>query len=411
MYNYPRPKRKRKALRICLVAEEYPGETGWGGIGTYHYNLARGFIALECTVVVIARALERESVVTDDGVTVYRILPVFREHAFLQETVGYRIAVARKLLQVIAEHHIDLIETPEWKAETALFNKVNPGVPLAVRMHSPFSVIRRINGQRVIRPEQRLQEYLEYELINTADYVSSSSTSLLTLAKRYGQILRPVESIVNPANNVDFSPGAVPEALRRRYRGYRHIVLYVGRIERRKGVTGLAKAVPHVIARHPKTLFLFVGRDTPTGPGGSSFWLHTLQGCAERHVSSMQHEEFVEYLNLKNYYNLADVCVFPSLYENFPAVCLEALSCGCAVIGSKHGGMAEMIDDGYSGYLIDPRRVTQIAARINSLLSSEELRQRLGRNALLRIEKQFDRVRATKLILNRYLQVVARCKV
>ena len=48
------PTRRRFALNVCLVAEEYPPDTGWGGIGTYHYTLARGLVDLGCSVVIVA---------------------------------------------------------------------------------------------------------------------------------------------------------------------------------------------------------------------------------------------------------------------------------------------------------------------------------------------------------------------
>ena len=61
----------------------------------------------------------------------------------------------------------------------------------------------------------------------------------------------------------------------------------------------------------------------------------------------------------------ADVCIFPSLFENWPNTCIEAMSAGRVVIGSKHGGMGEMIEDGVSGFHVDGRSSADIVRVFN----------------------------------------------
>ena len=70
-------------LGICLVSEEYPPESGWGGIGTYTLNVARGCAHLGHRVHVIARGWEADHVDDDGGVSVHRVSipePAFRQH-------------------------------------------------------------------------------------------------------------------------------------------------------------------------------------------------------------------------------------------------------------------------------------------------------------------------------------------
>lgn len=67
----------------------------------------------------------------------------------------------------------------------------------------------------------------------------------------------------------------------------------------------------------------------------------------------------------------ANVVVFPSLYENFPYVVLEAMNCGCAIVGSQNGGMKEMIEEIVSGLLYNPPFVHLLSDNIIKVLLNE----------------------------------------
>lgn len=81
----------------------------------------------------------------------------------------------------------------------------------------------------------------------------------------------------------------------------------------------------------------------------------------------------------------AAVCIFPSLWENFPNVCLEAMDAGVCVVGSTRGGMAEMLVEGESGLLADPTRPETFAEKVKLALAAPDLRQRLGEAARQRL--------------------------
>jgi glycosyltransferase involved in cell wall biosynthesis len=84
-------------------------------------------------------------------------------------------------------------------------------------------------------------------------------------------------------------------------------------------------------------------------------------------------------------YAAVDICVFPSVWENFPNVCLEAMSAGRAIVASSAGGMAEMLEGGVHGILIPPCNPKVIAEGVIRLLRSRELRQALGASARQRV--------------------------
>ena len=69
----PRPR------NICLLSEEYPPETGWGGIATYNYNLAQGLAESGHRVIVISGCIDKPSTTTEDNVEVHRVKFLPRE--------------------------------------------------------------------------------------------------------------------------------------------------------------------------------------------------------------------------------------------------------------------------------------------------------------------------------------------
>jgi glycosyltransferase involved in cell wall biosynthesis len=77
---------------------------------------------------------------------------------------------------------------------------------------------------------------------------------------------------------------------------------------------------------------------------------------------------------LPDFMRQAAVCVYPSLWENFPNVCLEAMAAGRAVVGSREGGMADMLNHVPGAMLVDPHSVPDIAAAIVHLLLHPEER-------------------------------------
>lgn len=170
--------------------------------------------------------------------------------------------------------------------------------------------------------------------------------------------------------------------------GNKKVILFVGRLAEKKGVTYLIEAMKEVDA-----LLVIVG-------DGSLKW--KLQKQAEsvdekvRFLGAKTHDE------LKTIYASADVFVAPSItakdgdQEGVPTVIMEAMASGVPVIASKSGGIAQLIEDGKNGLLCKEKSTEQLATKINMLLQEKDLVEKLVKEGYRTISQYDYEVQAEK---------------
>jgi glycosyltransferase involved in cell wall biosynthesis len=156
------------------------------------------------------------------------------------------------------------------------------------------------------------------------------------------------------------------------------VVVYVGRFVREKGIHVLLDAASAVLAKEPKAKFVIVGGGMRDKYERFVQWY----GLSDKVVFT----GFMANRNLYSMYRIADVAVFPSLYEPFGIVALEAMASGAPVVTSDAGGLSEVVLHDRTGtisYAGDPNslawailRVLQDPAR--AFLLGENARERLG---------------------------------
>jgi glycosyltransferase involved in cell wall biosynthesis len=149
------------------------------------------------------------------------------------------------------------------------------------------------------------------------------------------------------------------------------MILYVGRIEWRKGIATLLFAFQNVLKEFADAKLYIVG-------GGKTKASKKLDE-AERNrlqqiITQLGQSEQVKFPGaitqerLKYYYSAADVCVVPSYYEPFGIVPLEAMACGTPVVASRTGGLQYTVKDGTTGYLAEPRTPSDVSDKILKVL-------------------------------------------
>jgi D-inositol-3-phosphate glycosyltransferase len=108
---------------------------------------------------------------------------------------------------------------------------------------------------------------------------------------------------------------------------------------------------------------------------------------------------------LPYYYSAADVVVVPSYYESFGMVALEAMACGTPVVASQVGGLAFLVQDGVTGFTVPVDEPEALADKLALLVKDEELREKLGQQALA-VAQQYAWENIATRILALYGQVL-----
>lgn len=155
-------------------------------------------------------------------------------------------------------------------------------------------------------------------------------------------------------------------------------ILYVGRLSKEKGVITLLRAVKDIGVK------LKIVGDGPIKHDCERF-------VSENEISNV---EFVGYKSgeeLKQLYRNSAFLIMPSeWYENAPMTILESFAYGKPMIGSKIGGIPEMIIDGETGFLFEPANENDLREKILYFLSKPSLIEQMGKNARLRVEREYN---------------------
>lgn len=155
-------------------------------------------------------------------------------------------------------------------------------------------------------------------------------------------------------------------------------------LEKIYGIDLLIKTFAIIKEKHPAlSLKLLV-----VGDGTLRKELHSL--CVSLGISeSVVFTGYIDQSQLVNYYNMLDVYVALSRSESFGVAVLEASACGIPVVVSNVGGLPEVIDDGLTGFVVEPDNVNNAVDVLRILITDKSLRKKMGNNARLFTERYF----------------------
>jgi D-inositol-3-phosphate glycosyltransferase len=255
------------------------------------------------------------------------------------------------------------------------------------------------------RPEPLLRIRIEGEIAQQADLLLASTPEEADeLINSYGAHSDRVSVVPPGVDLATFRPLDRGEARRKIAYNGGPLLLFVGRLERLKGVEIAIRALALLSDRtHPDLRLMVLGEDSRDGDESEKDRLKAIAsalGVRGRvdFLGSVAHHE------LPYFYSAADACIMPSYSESFGLVGLEAQACGCPVVASDVPGLRSVVRDAVSGYLIDGNDPAAYAERIGRLLADPQLAQQMGRHGSLlaqrfswnrtadRLETLFDRV-------------------
>lgn len=324
--------------------------------------------------------------------------------------------------KVHSELKFDLVESPEIGAEAAQVASAFPSIAVVCKLHTPSYLVNAIGHEKISLSRRirfrlgalrrgrwaglkqipyRRDCDLEWQFSHQADEIAAPSQAIADrLIADWG--LDPSRISVFPLPfrpDPDLLELAIPDQVR--------TIGFLGRMETRKGVVELARAIPSILKRAPQLRFRFLGPSWPYRNVDMETWIR-------RHCRSLL--DRITFVGAVSRSQLAcelghcDVVVLPSRWENFPFACWEAMASGRVVIGSSAGGMAEVIQPSLSGLLVPPRSPEAITAAVLSLVEHPERVASLAAAGRQRVLEHLSPERILPLQLASYERAIARAR-
>jgi glycogen synthase len=381
-------------MRIWILSSELASQVA-GGIAQYIDNFGRLLGAAGHEVVVIAKS---NQALDEEICPGFRVIGLEPRSTRLQEpnprgeadthpaypynvmadapAFSYQMAEAvLTLLQRLPAP--DIIESQEYAAlpyfliQRKLTERTPlEQIPILVHLHSPDFEIARINQA----PRYRFPEYWVGQMVKfclrAADGVLSPSRFLANSVKETLQLPSDISLIPYPAPDIDSRPSTRVQP--------GHLV-YVGRLEIRKGILPLLKACHRLWSAGQDFRLTLIGGDCsimPLDTAVSAFmekrYGRWLQSGHLQWLGQLEHAVVLEQMHQ------AWAVLVPSLWDNFPNTCIEAMGAGQVVMGSSAGGQAEMIgEDGVNGFIFDWQVPGDFDRKLGAILNLDPA-ERLG---------------------------------
>jgi len=177
------------------------------------------------------------------------------------------------------------------------------------------------------------------------------------------------------------------------------LLLYLGRLNRDKGIADLAEAFGELLKRYPNLWFLLVGPDEEGMQG-------VVQATCAGDLDRVRFVGFTQ--QPERFMAAADVFCLPSYREGFGSSVIEAAACGVPAVASRIYGLTDAVREGETGLLHRPGDVVDIADQIERLVVDEGLRRRMGEAALARTARDFSQTRLTAALRDFYGRVLGK---
>jgi glycosyltransferase involved in cell wall biosynthesis len=332
-----------------------------------------------------------------DGLVVHRV-PVARDGVdWWASRADFAARSALVVEELARDGEIDIAEFPECEAP-GLVHAIaqcadGPVIPTIAQLHTPTEVLSALGSGAYDHACEGLACAMAAEraTVGLADSVYAPSRFIAEWAALWWRLDR-MPMVVPYALAPNLGP---PSPIRA---DGSPMVVYIGRLEPRKGVMVLAEAWNAVHARAPEAMLILAGADTTHAVTGGSVKRAMMRAMTPDAAARAIFAGPVPHGELGTIIDRAAVCVVPSLWENFPNVAMEAMSRGRPIVASDRGGMAEMLGDSGGGVVFRSGDPDHLAEALTGILAESggvlDARGREAHRAITSVCDPFETTRA-----------------
>ena len=376
-------------MRIGFITTEFMSEPYFsGGLANYLGRVSRALVGMGHDVHVVTLSEVDASSFVRDGVHVHRVMVAPLSTLYKRLTrwrfiqTGKWLKVSHALYRRIRDLHrvtpFDVVQASNSRA-CGLLTRLLLRVPFVTRI-SCYRPAWNAGAGIERTPDVRMLERLEWLQLRLCRHVYAPSSALRDMLADRARI--EVERVIRTPfflETEELDPSIYDRQLsRKRY------LLYFGRMQMHKGVHVLAQALPEVLNSVNDMTAVFVGSDD-SAPAGASMREH-IQTTIGEHASRVMFIDALPHSQLYPVISNARLVVLPSLIDNLPNTCLEAMALGRPVIGTRGASFDEVLENGRTGFLAESNDVEDLAAKIEAAWCRDDL-DRVGAAARQKVDE------------------------
>lgn len=382
--------------RIAMISDHAspladPGSVDSGGQNVYVAQISRRLAAMGYLVDVFTRhdnPLQPEIYKWEKGLRVIHVPAGPAEFKPKEELIDYMPEFAAYLVNFINRqpYRYDLVHAHFWmSALLAMEVKQALGIPFVVTFHALGRVRRQHQGSSDRFPDLRFD--IEEKTVEEAEMIIAEcpqdKQDLIDLYQAAPEKLKIIPCGFDPA---EMWP--MDKALARLALGIpadERVVLQLGRIVKRKGIDNAIRGFSRLVNKHhiPARMLIVGGDSEDADPKytpeiGRLKRIAAKEGVARKVQFTGRKPRHI----LKYYFSAADIFISTPWYEPFGITPVESMACGTPVIGSNVGGIKYSVQDGVTGFLVDPKDPDALGERLAFLYRNPNVLQTMSKSAV-----------------------------
>ncbi|MBE6485577.1 MAG: glycosyltransferase [Methanosphaera stadtmanae] len=395
-------------MKICFITNLYPPNI-LGGAEIIVEKIALSMIDYGHESIIITTSPDEEyHVINRDNTTIYqmnttKLYPTYKQteaqaikKPFWHVLDLWNSSTLKKIKEILLNENVDVIHINNYKGLSISCFKAGKdlNIPVIYESHDFSLICPRANLIRGNNTLCETRNLICNKYVNQQRRLLNGNVDLLISPSQFMIDKFKENNFFNDISCVKIPLGVEYEN-KKSVKKYDSIdITYIGTLGKHKGVDTLINAFKEIKGEHLR--------------------LHIIgKGYDEEEFKSISKDDdriifhgFIENKNIRKYYEMSNLLVIPSIcYDNSPLVIYESFSTGTPVIGSNIGGIPELIEEEYNGFLFDAGNINSLKEKLVKVINDKELLKNLEINAYETLPKNSMDIMVKKII-EQYNKVV-----